>query len=669
MRHHFYFYLFVILISGCIFSCVPNTETKNTEIKVSYTDPEIQKIFDAQDKQELSTLYSYFGHKDPAYRYLSVLAFASIKNESSSDSLLAMLNDPIMEVRAAAAYALGQSGNGKITDRLIAAFSGKDTLEVDNIFNANILEAVGKLGNDVDLKALATIKTYRSTDTLLLLGQAKAIYQLSLRNIVSDEGTSRMVDLLYLPSTAPNVKLIAANYLGRAKDINLSLFKVRLTEIFGKESDPDISMVLATAFGKTKDVDFLPSLKAKLLSEQDYRVKCNIIRAMGSFPYLDVKETVMEHLKNENIHIATTAANVILKNGVVEDVLEYQQFDNDSIPWQVRAKMNGAVLAHTALYYTKAKIAFSQNIQKNLQNNTNVYAKAAYIDALSRDPFNYLLLTQMYDEQKEQITKIACIEGLGNILRNPLFFKAFGNGFGRVKAEILHKLEEAITSGDVGQIAVASGILKDESLQWKEWVREPAFMSDALAKLTLPRDIESYNELKSCISYFEGKTFEPEKPAYNHPIDWTLMQTIGDSSIAAIKTTQGLIRVQLFKNVAPATVANFVALVNDKYYNGKVFHRVVPNFVIQTGCPRGDGYGSQDYTIRSELPQEYYDQEGYIGMASAGNHTESTQWFITHSPALHLNGNYTLFGKVVEGMDVVHKIQIGDKINEIIFVK
>jgi len=91
--------------------------------------------------------------------------------------------------------------------------------------------------------------------------------------------------------------------------------------------------------------------------------------------------------------------------------------------------------------------------------------------------------------------------------------------------------------------------------------------------------------------------------------------------------------------------------------------------VIQTGCPRGDGYGSLDYSIRSELTQIYYDSEGFIGMASAGNDTEGTQWFITHSATPHLDGNYTIFGKVIEGMDVVHKIQQGDKINEIIFVK
>ncbi|RMF25715.1 MAG: peptidylprolyl isomerase [Bacteroidetes bacterium] len=135
---------------------------------------------------------------------------------------------------------------------------------------------------------------------------------------------------------------------------------------------------------------------------------------------------------------------------------------------------------------------------------------------------------------------------------------------------------------------------------------------------------------------------------------------------AIIKTPKGNIMLRLLPLEAPGTVANFIDLVRQGFYDGKNFHRVVPNFVIQGGCPRGDGYGSLDYTIRSELPYLHYDDEGYVGMASAGNHTECTQFFITHSPTPHLDGNYTLFARVVSGMDVVHKIEIGDEISEII---
>ena len=106
-------------------------------------------------------------------------------------------------------------------------------------------------------------------------------------------------------------------------------------------------------------------------------------------------------------------------------------------------------------------------------------------------------------------------------------------------------------------------------------------------------------------------------------------------------------------------------MVKERFYDDKPFHRVVPNFVVQGGDPRGDGYGSLNFTIRSELPQVYYDQEGMVGMASAGLHTESNQFFITHSPAPHLDGRYTIFAKVVDGMDVIHQLQIGDLIETV----
>ncbi len=121
----------------------------------------------------------------------------------------------------------------------------------------------------------------------------------------------------------------------------------------------------------------------------------------------------------------------------------------------------------------------------------------------------------------------------------------------------------------------------------------------------------------------------------------------------------------MFPRRAPATLSSFIRLINEGYYDGKAFHRVVPNFVVQTGCPRGDGYGSLDFTLRSELDNAYYNKEGYVGMASAGPHTEGTQFFITHSPTPHLDGRYTIFGEVVTGMDVVHKITVGDKIERI----
>jgi cyclophilin family peptidyl-prolyl cis-trans isomerase len=111
-------------------------------------------------------------------------------------------------------------------------------------------------------------------------------------------------------------------------------------------------------------------------------------------------------------------------------------------------------------------------------------------------------------------------------------------------------------------------------------------------------------------------------------------------------------------------VANFISLAQKDYFDKKFFHRVVPNFVIQGGCKRGDGSGSEDYSIRSEFSQRRY-TTGSVGMASAGKDTEATQWFITHSPTPHLDGRYTIFAVVESGMEVVQRIEVGDQILDV----
>lgn len=663
---------FIAVISITILlvqSCVPVTKSTDEKIVISYSDSEVQHILDLQDKQDIPGLLTYFKSENPSYRYLAVNAFGSIKSAETADSLLGMLQDPVLQVRATAAWAIGQCGNSKLVDRLILSFRGKDSFNVNNIFNANILESVGRLGALTDLKKIATVKTYRSTDTLLLLGQARAIYRMALRDIVCDEGTSRMVDLLTNNQISDEVQLIAAHYLSRAKNINLEPYTIRMSDIYSRERIKDIKLPLALALGNSKDSTVLPLIKKALRDETDFSIKINLIRSLNNFPYLSIKDAILSELKNTNTFVAAEAAQVILKKGITEDVPLYASYDTITIPWEVRAPMNGAVLTHSALYFTKFKSAFSERILRNIKEATSPYTKAAYIAALSKDPYNYQLVGLQYKNASEQIVKTAALDGMGDIIKNPFFFKAFGNNYGKVKAEILGYLVSAINSGDVGQIATAANLLQDPKLGWKEWIKDLDFMNTALTKLQLPQDIEIYNALNACIAYFEGKKYTPKIPDYNTPIDWSLLSTMTDSSSVAVKTTQGIIRIQLLRKIAPGTVANFLNLVNKKYYTGKVFHRIVPNFVVQTGCSRGDGYGSEPFSIRSELPQIYYDKGGYVGMASAGNHTESTQWFITETSTPHLDGNYTIFGKLTEGMDVVEKLTQEDKINDIIFVK
>ncbi|HRD51029.1 MAG TPA: peptidylprolyl isomerase [Flavobacteriales bacterium] len=117
-------------------------------------------------------------------------------------------------------------------------------------------------------------------------------------------------------------------------------------------------------------------------------------------------------------------------------------------------------------------------------------------------------------------------------------------------------------------------------------------------------------------------------------------------------------------NDCPGSSLAFDSLVTAGYYDGKAFHRMVPNFVVQGGCPRGDGYGGMPWTLRTEIGRKLF-TAGSVGLASAGPDTESCQFFITHSAAPHLDGRYTRFGEVLSGMDVVWELQVGDVISRV----
>jgi cyclophilin family peptidyl-prolyl cis-trans isomerase len=142
------------------------------------------------------------------------------------------------------------------------------------------------------------------------------------------------------------------------------------------------------------------------------------------------------------------------------------------------------------------------------------------------------------------------------------------------------------------------------------------------------------------------------------------LSRIGKDVRATVNTSKGSFVIKFLPEEAPLTVDNFVMLARKGYFNGQIVPRVVPNFVIQTGDPRGDQNGGPGYSIRCEINQAPYDR-GAVGMALSGKDTGGSQWFVTHSPQPHLDGGYTVFGKVVSGMDVVDSIVRDDTVRSI----
>ena len=134
-----------------------------------------------------------------------------------------------------------------------------------------------------------------------------------------------------------------------------------------------------------------------------------------------------------------------------------------------------------------------------------------------------------------------------------------------------------------------------------------------------------------------------------------------------LQTSGGNINLTLFPDDAPVTVCSFLHLASRGFYNGLTFHRVIPNFMIQGGCPDGTGTGNPGYKFECECkPHRRHDKSGIFSMANAGPYTNGSQFFITHCPTPHLDGKHTVFGEVTEGQNVVDSIKGGDLINEVV---
>ena len=661
-------YLLVLgALLGLGYACTPPVEEIITDVRIDFREKPLQRLLVFQDRRMPDSLYRYFRHPDPALRTVAAEAFGSLQTPAAVDSLLPLLRDPVEAVRVAAAYALGQIGEPRAELPLLRAFDTADTLRENVRFNRTVLEAVGKVGSAENLVHIATVSNYRPTDTLLLLGQAYAIYRYGLRGITAPAGTARAVTLATGSEFPAGARSIAAHYLARAEATPADDALPALVKAYREAPDPRVRMALATALGKLDAPAAGEALRAQLSRDADYRVRVNTIRALGNFAYADNKALLLLTLSDDNPHVARAAATYFREHGTAADAAEYGRLGRRAdLPERVRVMLLTAANRH--LPYTMEKTLGRVNYDLNqlFRNSKNDYVRADAVRGLAEFGWNYRPIKENAFPSDVPVIRTAAIEAFAQILRRPDFRTFFRGSWWRAKTELTEYLAEAIRLGDAGMIAAAAGVLRDKDLRFNEILTDPTFMQTALEKLNLPKEIETYNELKRTYEMLAGlPETAPLTVDYNHPIDWDAVEGVYLRPEAVIETARGSIRLQLLPAAAPATCANFLDLARSGFFSNKNFHRVVANFVAQGGGTRGDGYGSLDYTIRSELANVHYDAGGYVGMASAGKDTEGTQFFITHSPTPHLDGRYTIFARVIEGMEVVHQLLPGDKIKRV----
>jgi cyclophilin family peptidyl-prolyl cis-trans isomerase/HEAT repeat protein len=665
--------LFVFVCT--FFACVPPEAgglNSKSEINIDLKDQAQRRLIELGDERKLDSLVVYLRNTDPTLRYLALRTLGSMHDSTTIPIASDLLKDPVKSVRIAAAQMLGLSGSEKAQSFLLAAFDRTDSLSVQQDFNEAVLEAVGRCGSASSLAHLASIKTFRPTDTLLLTGQCKGIYRFAARGITSPEATQTMTAYVGNVRIPYPARLMAAHYLARGKEISYDSSQVKsVIDGFWSTTEPDLKMALAKAAGKSKAPAMFSFLAKAITTETDYRVKCNLINAFAGHAPDTVLATLSPMFYDTNLHVARTAAEFFIKNGNASQADQYWRYDqNESRPWPVRV----ALFQASNRWLSSGYVNTIDHVNGRLRDwftrpASSGSEKAACLMALAENGWQFRWIKEKGYSHNMPVVKSAATEALKYICQRDNFYSFFGGGSTVVRYEMNIYLMEALANGDAGMMSGAAEALATKALQFPAIAdsTHTAIIYGTLAKLKLPRDIETYRAVQKTVDYYSGKPESPNyKPSFSNPINWAIFSGLSEGSRVKIQTTQGEIELELFPQEAPGSVASFIRLANEGFYDKKSFHRVVPNFVIQGGCPRGDGFGSLDYCLRTEISKLKYDDAGWVGMASAGVDTEGTQFFITHSPTPHLDGNYTIFARVTSGMDVVHKIQVGDVIQSIV---
>lgn len=626
-------YILLLLLVACGYQ-----PDKMDQLSASnkFDDPTWRKIAEWQDRRQTDSLIEAL---EPLSEYRTgiAMALASVQDIKAIPALSSLLSDDEKEVRQNAAYALGQTYDTAAFKHLFKRLPEENDSQVKRY----LLEALGKVVGESQIKELMKFVPENPAESS---GFAWGLYRAGERGIFNSKTTYAEINLLDTASST-EAQLAAAHYLSRVKitSVPSSGFDVLIKEY----PEAEVRMAVALAFSKTPPLVAMSALR-HLLKDDDYRVRINAVRAIPARKISDYTSFIDTLLSDINVNTAVAAAaKVVATSGYLDKAAIDQWLQKKSLNWRVEA-----LLLEGAIKKDPSDDARIEQIKKAFLSSNNPYKKAVMLNTLSHTLRAHEFLVTETFKATHPAVSTSGIQALAQL-------RSMDNFPESLKPAFTDVLRLAIESGDAAMIDIASAVLRDPELDFKKDIKDPEFLRLARQRLQLPKDNEALQSLEKTIAYFEDRSSRPIVNEYNHPMNWQKIASLKKQQEAVIETSKGNIHIVLFTNKAPGSVHNFVGLAENGYYNNKVFHRVVPNFVVQGGGNRGDGWGNENYSIRSEFADLRY-STGTIGMASAGKDTEGTQWFITHSPTPHLEGRYTIFARVERGMAVVHQLEQGD---------
>jgi cyclophilin family peptidyl-prolyl cis-trans isomerase/HEAT repeat protein len=555
---------------------------------------------------------------------------------------------------------------------------------------------------------------------------ADMMVRLAIRKLWTDESLVA-VDQLLLDDDA-EVRWRAAYAFSRVDDsLKLSVRLDALSKLLDDLGKPEIRMFTATAIGHIHNPESESVLIHALRGETDWRVRVNIVNALSSEPTLDTDAAnALEHvvdistadLLTENVAVAAIHA---LERALIAGKFRTSKDSTALVTWahafaprfEEHSEVPTRVASMTLPLVARIGATDLNDEMTAFSNFADVFVRinCLHAAAVLEDPapFSQVLssIGEYASSPVQQLFRLETLDSLWQRAKQHPSFRAQLESMKYANAyrHMLIRISSLVTEPEI--VTTALSQIEDSTIIFDDTFRSEA-ESYVLGYLHNFRDAMMHDQLLSAIDaarWLKPKSDSIKTELYDiykqasseghrdirdstanamsaigyrytplplakpkrDPIDWGMLESAPDTLL--INGARGTTFVTLYRYEAPLSSLNMIKLAKNGYLANTIYHRVVPNFVVQSGDRTMSGFGGPGYSIRTEIAPIYYDEAGMLGMASDGKDTEGSQWFITHCPTPHLDGHYTIFGKVVKGMNLIDNIQLGDAIESIMPLK
>jgi cyclophilin family peptidyl-prolyl cis-trans isomerase/HEAT repeat protein len=678
------------------------------------------QILRAEDERRWDgDLRNLFSARNAGVRERAALAAGRIGNEDAVADLIRLLqHDDESSVRAMAAFALGEIESPLGADALVAAL--KDSADL----RPRAVEALGKITAALPKEQEARARGLSGAILSVLNFEARRrsaqdestiLFALTAVLRAKPENAGPIV-AEFLHYSDPRIRADAANTLARLK---LKDGNDQLRNLLVSDPDPVVRANAARVLGATEDKASFEPLLNRALKDKDSRVRVSAIRALGSLKDAPATLALLERgamllsatrrLKDQAKSPAhPVEANELLEIATALGRLRQDSKDERTMTWlrKLRPVIGPAPEIEIALARIHPSNYLSEIMKPALESILVDWRAASSIaqglgeiaaaDSMRGNSLITRILLEMLDYRNSRLRRNTLVAvhseyAIPDVLRAYAAFKP---------KDLDGVLRKHLKESDVVVRGTAADLLSelppDESnaralitalpvaLADKELNDAALSILDSLAKQKSDKANEAIKTALNSSDYLIRRKAVAVLKA-NGAGDFTsrigTVQTrnttadyeraiarMGKQIDAVVTTDKGSFTIRLLPDEATLNVDNFIQLAKRNYFNGITIHRVVPNFVIQDGDPRGDGNGGPGYQIRCEINEVPYTR-GAVGVALSGKDTGGSQWFVTHAPQPHLDGGYTVFGNVIAGMDTVDNIVRGDVIRSIVITE